>query len=383
MDQIVIPTKFASAERASLDKILLQKKIVENEKHLNDILTSIPNLALILNDERQAVLYNQELIDFLGYKDDLLIFGFRPGEILNCIHSDESEGGCGTTEFCRLCGAAKSILNSKSGKRDLRECRIMVKNKDMVESLDLLVSACPLEIEKQHFIFFNIVDISSEKRRKVLERVFFHDVLNTAGSVLGFLDLVKNSKDPQKTVEYINYLDICSKQLLDEIRSQQDLLSAETGELSLTIQPIQSLEVLKEIVEQYWGQFISTRAKIVIDPDSKNITFNSDHTLLCRVISNMLKNALESSSGSDVITVGCRIEDYQIEFWVNNPFVIPKDIQLQIFQRSFSTKNPNRGIGTYYMKLLTEKYLKGTVTFESNEETGTTFFARYLLDQKL
>jgi len=53
---------------------------------------------------------------------------------------------------------------------------------------------------------------------------------------------------------------------------------------------------------------------------------------------------------------------------------MPKEIQLQLFKRSFSTKGIGRGIGTYSMKLFGEKYLKGRVGFESTEENGTTFF---------
>jgi sensor histidine kinase regulating citrate/malate metabolism len=59
---------------------------------------------------------------------------------------------------------------------------------------------------------------------------------------------------------------------------------------------------------------------------------------------------------------------------VHNQGFIPKDVQLQIFQRSFSTKGEGRGIGTYSMKLLGEKYLKGKVRFESLDKNGTTFY---------
>jgi sensor histidine kinase regulating citrate/malate metabolism len=47
---------------------------------------------------------------------------------------------------------------------------------------------------------------------------------------------------------------------------------------------------------------------------------------------------------------------------------------MQIFQRSFSTKGTGRGIGTYSVKLLTEKYLQGEVSFISTKEFGTTFY---------
>ncbi len=44
-----------------------------------------------------------------------------------------------------------------------------------------------------------------------------------------------------------------------------------------------------------------------------------------------------------------------------------------MFNRTFSTKGEGRGIGTYSIKLLTENYLKGTVSFVSNESKGTVF----------
>jgi signal transduction histidine kinase len=56
-----------------------------------------------------------------------------------------------------------------------------------------------------------------------------------------------------------------------------------------------------------------------------------------------------------------------------------REIQLQIFQRSFSTKGPGRGLGAYSIKLLTEQYLQGSVTFSTSPKKGTTFIASYPL----
>jgi len=71
--------------------------------------------------------------------------------------------------------------------------------------------------------------------------------------------------------------------------------------------------------------------------------------------------------------------DKNIKFWVHNPGVIPEDVQLQIFQRSFSTKSKDRGLGTYSMMLLTKRYLKGHLSFISSAEKGTIFRAYYPL----
>jgi len=55
---------------------------------------------------------------------------------------------------------------------------------------------------------------------------------------------------------------------------------------------------------------------------------------------------------------------------------IPLDIQTRIFQRSFSTKGSDRGLGTYSLKLLGERYLQGEVQFATIEGKGTTFSVR-------
>jgi sensor histidine kinase regulating citrate/malate metabolism len=61
--------------------------------------------------------------------------------------------------------------------------------------------------------------------------------------------------------------------------------------------------------------------------------------------------------------------------------VIPEGIREQIFMRSFSTKGATRGLGTYSVKLLTEKYLKGKASFLSNTSEGTVFTIE--LDRKI
>ncbi|MBM3132840.1 MAG: ATP-binding protein, partial [Chloroflexi bacterium] len=69
--------------------------------------------------------------------------------------------------------------------------------------------------------------------------------------------------------------------------------------------------------------------------------------------------------------------DGGVRFWVHNPTFMPREAQLQVFNRSFSTKGQGRGLGTYSMKLLTERYLKGKIGFDSSETGGTTFWAWY------
>ena len=63
----------------------------------------------------------------------------------------------------------------------------------------------------------------------------------------------------------------------------------------------------------------------------------------------------------------------QVVFSVRNKSVIPEEAKRRVFQRSFSTKGAGRGVGTYGMKLLGERFLGGSVNFSSREGEGTIF----------
>jgi signal transduction histidine kinase len=91
------------------------------------------------------------------------------------------------------------------------------------------------------------------------------------------------------------------------------------------------------------------------------------------VIINLLKNALEATPEQGKVLVGVENLNTRLRFWVRNDGVLPRDVQMQLFQRSFSTKGLGRGIGTYCVRLLTENYLGGKVSFISNETDGTVF----------
>jgi two-component system nitrogen regulation sensor histidine kinase NtrY len=54
---------------------------------------------------------------------------------------------------------------------------------------------------------------------------------------------------------------------------------------------------------------------------------------------------------------------------------IPKEIQGKMFTPMFTTKSKGQGFGLPVVKRMTES-MGGTVTFESGEGKGTTFFVR-------
>ena len=366
-------TFHASPEREGSEKLQEQLNIFNLIEEFKDFFGTLPNLVFLLNSRRQILFSNQDLIHDIAHQELSDFLGKRVGEYLNCIHSNDCESGCGTSEHCKVCGAVNVVIQSqKNQKKVINECSVTSMVNEQMVNYNFQVSSAPLKIKNEVFYIFTILDISHEKRRKNLERIFFHDVLNTAGSLATLSDMITTIDNDAKKLELLKIIRSESKELLEEIMAQKNLTEAETGELAIQNERLSTIEML-DLISLPFQENDKYKAFVDIDEDSDDVLFYSDKTILNRILKNMIKNAIEASENEESILIGTEETTDSIRFYVKNKTYIPRHIQLQLFQRNFSTKSKDRGLGTYSMKLLGEEYLNGKVSFISNEEEGTTF----------
>lgn len=356
--------------RATTESLAAEAQLIAASPAIAALMDATPICLLILNQHRQAVFANQHALKLLQWTaQDAL--GKRPGELFHCVHAVEGGHGCGSSEACTVCGAAHVIQASQLGATSVSECHIH--GRDVTESMDLRVSTSPIQLDGAEFILVTLQDISHEHRRRNLERIFFHDLLNSVGALTGYAQLLDGAGPDEMDGLRASILAMADN-LAEEVRAQSDLLAAENGALQLRIEQANSRDVIERLVAQYRSHSISRGRGIVIGRDLAAIDFRTDLRLLRRILGNMLKNALEATHIGDSVTVTCEASgSEQLIFSVSNPQWIDRDTQLRIFHRAFSTKGTGRGLGTYSMKLLGEKYLKGEVHFHSTPSTGTTF----------
>ena len=94
------------------------------------------------------------------------------------------------------------------------------------------------------------MDISHEKRRNALERVFFHDLMNTAVAIrmlsanLGHAGLGSISDVAANISQGV-------EQLIEEISAQRDLIHAENNELALEPAELTAKALLSQVLETY------------------------------------------------------------------------------------------------------------------------------------
>lgn len=364
-----LPTEFAPAERASPLALKNQISIISEKFCEPRLLDAVPTILTILNGQRQIVYANKSMLAFLGISDAAALIGLRSGDALGCAHAAQSEQGCGTTIFCSTCGAARATLSALNGQFDVQECRILKTDGD---ALDLRVWATPLEVNGEKYTIFALLDIADEKRRRALERIFFHDIMNVASGLRGFVELSAAGR-PEDAANFQAMIRELAEKMIEDIQAQRDLANAEHNDLVLKPVPLQSRALALEVAAMYKNLPAVRGVSIIVSDTAEDAPFTCDKVLIRRVLGNMVKNAVEASQTGQNVTIDCRQDNGHIEFSVHNPAVIPRDVQLQLFQRSFSTKGAGRGLGTYSIKLLGERYLKGAVSFDSAEGRGTTF----------
>jgi signal transduction histidine kinase len=376
----VPPTFHACAQRSTPEVLALQIDALGRDRAFTELLHCVPDGVLILNECRQILYANSAALALVSLPDPGSAIGKRPGEFLGCAHAADSDGGCGTTRFCRYCGAVNAILHPTPGRATVEECHLLVERAGGQEALDLRVWATPLTFGDYPFTFFAFLDIADEKRKLFLERIFLHDIGNTTTAMKGFLALLSATGQhaPQRE-HYLHRIDFLSDQILEEIHTQQILIAAEAGDLERHPRELSSLDTLRDIHETYDRPSLLNGRNLALAKDCEEVAFVSDPALVARVLGNMVKNAIEASTPGERVTLHCERHEGEVRFHVHNPTYMPENIRLQVFNRSFSTKGAGRGLGTYSMKFLTEHFLGGRIFFTSSESSGTRFSACYPL----
>ena len=363
---------FASSQRVPLAEALTQLKEARSLESGRISLDAADVPTAILNDCRQVIYANRSFKEAVGAGTLEELCGRRPGEILGCIHA---EPGCGESSSCRFCGAGQAIVETlRSGQPMSRECHITVAAADRGPAHDFLVRTTPFQIGERPFVLISFTDIADLKRRQSLERMFFHDIMNTASSFRVYLDILGREKLAENSLQLVERLQVISATLVEEIQGQKVMMSAEQGTLRVQRNLIESRALAEQLVEQWEGQEAARGRTVVFAPFSESFTFISDDSLVKRILSNMVKNALEASPEGAVVSLGMRRRpEGELSLEVHNPTCMDPLVQRQIFSRYFSTKGSDRGLGTWGMRLLAEEYLGGKVSFSSTEAEGTTF----------
>jgi two-component system nitrogen regulation sensor histidine kinase NtrY len=168
-------------------------------------------------------------------------------------------------------------------------------------------------------------------------------------------------------------IDDYSKTLIQQIDTMSSVASAFSNFASMPAQQNETLNVV-DIVELTLDIFNEDYIEFV--SDSKEIITKIDRTQLIRIITNLVKNAIQAISEDQIeksIRVSVKKENNNAIIAVsdNGKGIANEDFN-RIFEPKFTTKSSGMGLGLGIIKNIIENY-NGTITFESKINKGTTF----------
>ncbi|MDD3742581.1 MAG: HAMP domain-containing sensor histidine kinase [Lentimicrobiaceae bacterium] len=332
------------------------------------ILDGLPVISMLLNTQRELVYGNKALLSALDINDPKALLGMKPGELFGCRHTLDNKS-CGSSKVCVTCGAYKSATDCIDYGESVEEATLNTTN----GTLNLNTTSKYINFEGREFILFTMQDISNEKKRLMLERIFYHGILNTAHNISGMAELLMSGDFKESNDEFLSLLYKASSRMIDEINTHRLISFDKEIEQVREKKKVNSFDFFNEMRIEF-SSFTNDENLFILDNRSESFDFKVDKVLFNRVVTNMIKNAFEAEMLSAPVTLGLiPMKNKGVMVWVHNPSFMDEDVQMQVFNRSFSTKSSDRGLGTYSMKIITERYLKGKIYFTSKPGSGTTF----------
>ena len=168
-------------------------------------------------------------------------------------------------------------------------------------------------------------------------------------------------------------LDDYTKTLIQQIDTMTSVASAFSNFASMPAQQNETLNVV-EVVE--FSLDIFNEDFIQFKSEKQEIIAVLDRTQLIRIITNLVKNAIQSipeEQDLKVVLVSVNEKETMVEITVtDNGIGIEEVNREKIFEPKFTTKNSGMGLGLGIIKNIIENY-KGTITFETELGKGTTF----------
>ena len=363
-------------QRAPAADVQAQANLLAEVPVLQRVLDTLPAMAMLLNPQRQLVFASRRLVEFVGAEGADELLGLRPGEILECSYALETGCGCGTTPHCTICGQLRGITEAQLGYAQTQICSITRPGRSGSDPLELNVSAAPIEISGQWFTLVCLSSAADRVHRDRLQLAILPQALALATEIEA---LTRSAADQAVTRgardRALGLLGSASKRLAGLVRAQNDLAAAETGRLAVARHSVSARELLSQAAGDFAPGEAPGGPNIRLDPAPQDAAVDTDPALARRALRELLLNALQAAPQGGV-GAGFRVSEAHVDFYVNNPGEMERPVQLQVFSRAFSTRAPGRGYGAYFAKLLTERYLEGSLSFRSVADEGTTFTMR-------
>ncbi|NHN25651.1 GHKL domain-containing protein [Flavobacterium jejuense] len=177
-------------------------------------------------------------------------------------------------------------------------------------------------------------------------------------------------------------LDDFAKILIQQIDTMSSVAGAFSNFASMPAQQNETLNVVKVV---QLALDIFNEDFIRFSYSEEEIIASLDRTQLIRVITNLVKNATqaipEEQEDKEVVVRVYKDENNALISVKDNGKGVTEQNKARIFEPKFTTKSSGMGLGLAIIKNIIENY-NGTITFQSEEGTGTEFLVSFPITEE-
>ena len=259
----------------------------------------------------------------------------------------------------------------------LSETSLNQKNEKIVleassKEINLLISAYNAMVDKLEKSAVLLAQSEREEAWREMAKQVAHEIKNPLTPMRLTVQSFQRKFDPND-LNIKQKIDDYSETLIQQIDTMNAVASAFSNFASMPAQQNETLNVV-EVVELALDIF--NEDYIVLKSDSPEIISKIDRTQLIRILTNLVKNAIQSipeNQEKKSILVNVKKELNTVLILVtDNGIGIQSADRNHIFEPKFTTKSSGMGLGLGIIKNIIENY-KGTITFETEFGKGTTF----------
>mgnify|MGYP002397693554 FL=1 len=193
-------------------------------------------------------------------------------------------------------------------------------------------------------------------------------------------------KNKEKIINHLQKIDESVKNLTTILQKFLALGNIEKGEI-----PIKQFKFdLRKAIEKQVSQFqeiCKPNQHIMYSHTGRRVNVTLDKYLLKNIMNNLLSNAIKFSPDHSNIYVHTSLSENEINISVKDQGIgIPRAEQNKIYRRFYRAKNAltyeeGTGLGLNIVRKYVE-LMKGKITFESDENKGTTFNITFTNEMK-
>ncbi len=393
------------------DFTLTIKKFKDQNSQLENTKVAMINLLEDINEEKNR---SQEQTDRLKQfeeavenANDHIVFTSTDGEIIYANKAVEETTGFEKEE---IIGKTPRIWGGQMSKEFYDEFWRTIKydkkifkgevinRKKNGELYTASIQSIPILGDSGEIKFFVGIerDITEDKEIEKLKSEFVsiasHQLRTPATGVKWFTEILLDDKagelnDQQR--EYMKEVYHSNERMLKLINDLLNVSRIETGKkFTIEIKTVDAADIINQEIKNM--KIIAEKKNITILKDEsipKKLEIDLDPDKFSQVIKNLIDNGIKYSPEKTKVTVGLREEEDNAVFWVKDEGIgIPVAQQDRIFEKFFRADNvlkadtDGTGLGLYIVKAIVEGH-QGSVSFETEEGKGTTFFISFPKEQ--